>query len=142
MLEIEEQRSRLEEVRKDFEVRYRFLTAAEGGRKTGPPGQGYRSDWSYEDKGIRDTGRLYVIWPIFLDETGKIIEPNTFVPMEGIAQMFILNDELRNSLHLGRIAPGVRGYFMEGPNRVAEATVTRLLAIGEIPSQTDFAKKD
>ena len=74
-----------------------------------------------------------MIWPIFLDEAGEIIEPSTFVPIEGIAQMFIVNDELRHSLHAEKLVPGVRGYFMEGSNRVAEATVTRLLAIRDNP---------
>jgi len=129
---VDDQRKRLAEVRKDFEVRYRFLTAAEGGRKTGPPAQMYRSDWSYGGEDITETG-IYMIWPIFLDKDGEIVEPNTFVAAEGTAQMFIVDDELRDSLHAEKLAPGVRGYFMEGPNRVAEATVTRLLAIRHIP---------
>jgi hypothetical protein len=130
---IEDQRARLAEVRKDFEVRYRFLTAAEGGRRTGPPAQLYRSDWSYYDDDVNAT-RIYMIWPIFLDEGGEIVEPNSFVAAEGIAQMFIVNDELRCSLHARKLAPDVRGYFMEGSSRVATATVTRLLAIADTSS--------
>lgn len=70
-----------------------------------------------------------MIWPIFIAEDGKIVEPDVQVANEGAAHMFIVNDELRSSLHARRLRPGVRGYFMEGPKRVAEATVTKLLAL-------------
>jgi hypothetical protein len=130
MEDIERQRQRLAEIRKDFEVEYRFLSTDEGGRRTGPPYQMYRSDWMYEGDDPRVNG-IYMIWPIFLEENGEIREPNTPVPIEGKAQMFIVDDEQRASIHAGRIHPGTRGYFMEGPNRVAEATVTQLLALNE-----------
>jgi len=132
---IEEQRRRLVEVRKDFEVRYRFYSEAEGGRKTGPPFQGYRSDWMYDGDTVQQG--LYVIWPIFLDESGSILDTGALVAGEGRAQMLIVNDELRRSIHAKRLNLGVRGYFMEGSHRVAEATVTRLLAIAEITSSFD-----
>ncbi len=126
MVKVREQQRRLEEVRKDFEVRYRFFTQEEGGRKS-PPAQPYRSDWIYE--GDYPVDRLFMIWPIFIDEVGRVREPGLFVPAEGMAQMFIVDDELRLSLHSERLKPGVKGYFMEGPHRVAEATVTRMLAL-------------
>jgi hypothetical protein len=133
---IEEQRRRLAEVPKDFEVQYRFYSSDEGGRKTGPPYQGYRCDWLYDgypvEKGI------YMVWPVFLDETGSILDTGAPVADDGTAQMLIVNDELRVSLHAKRLKPGVRGYFMEGPRRVAEATVTRLLAMSDVvPAGTD-----
>jgi hypothetical protein len=72
-----------------------------------------------------------MIWPIFVDDAGAVRDLDEFVPSEGTAYMHIVNDELRVSFHAKRIEPGVRGYFMEGPHRVAEATVTKLLAISE-----------
>ncbi len=126
MSEIQQRRDRMAKARKDFEVSYRFFSPEEGGRSI-PASQGYRSDWSYEGDDIQ---KLYMIWPIFLDEKADIIEPDECVPSEGVAQMFILNDEFR-AFHAVRLEPGTRGYFMEGPHRVAEATVIKLLAITE-----------
>jgi hypothetical protein len=128
MNEVEQQRKQLVEVRKDFEVRYRFFSPEEGGRKTGSPYQFYRSDWLYEGDDVLQDG-IYAIWPIFLDDMGNIIDPDIQVAGEGAAQMSILNDQLRATIHAKRLKPGVRGYFMEGPHRVAEATVTKLLAL-------------
>ena len=130
MAETERQRERLEQVRKDFEVTYRFYSPEEGGRKSGPPAQLYRSDWSYDGDDIAETG-IYMIWPIFLDQNGSIIDPDVFVPSQGIAQMFIVNEEVRESVHARRLRPGVRGYLMEGDKRVAEAVVTRLLELSD-----------
>jgi hypothetical protein len=85
-------------IRRDFEVKYRFFTAEEGGRKTGPPYQTYRSDWLYEGDNVSDG--IYMIWPIFLDDKGNFLDTETQVPFEGTAQMFIVNDELQNSFML------------------------------------------
>ncbi len=128
--DLEKMKQGLAQVRKDFEVAYRFLSYEEGGRKSGPPHQPYRSDWSYEGDDPQGNG-IYMIWPIFLDDEGQIVEPNRTVPNEGTAQMFIVNDELRQAFHAKRLDTGVRGYFMEGSKRVAEAVVTKLLALQE-----------
>ena len=70
-----------------------------------------------------------MIWPIFVDISGSIIDPDEIVPVHGFARMFIVNEELKEPLHAKRVKPGVKGYFMEGPHRVAEAIVTKLLAL-------------
>lgn len=116
------------EIRKDFEVEYRFYRPDEGGR-TVTPAQGYRSDWSYEGDKIGKTG-IYMIWPIFLTESGDLVEWDQRVSDSGKALMHIVVDEAL-PIHAARIKPGVRGYFMEGPNRVAEATVTKVLALAK-----------
>lgn len=126
---LEEQRRRLAEVRKDFEVQYRIYSPDEGGRKIGSPYQGYRCDWLYDGDSIEQG--LYMIWPIFLNESGSILDPGTQVANNGVAKMYIVNDVLRKSFHAPRLRQGIRGYFMEGPHRVAEAIVTRLLAISD-----------
>ena len=72
-----------------------------------------------------------MIWPIFVAANGEIIAPDIAVSAEGLAQMFIVNDEFRKYIHAKRLKKGVRGYFMEGPNAVAEAIVTKLLSIDE-----------
>jgi hypothetical protein len=78
-----------------------------------------------------------MIWPIFLDESGSILDTGARVANEGRAQMLIVNEDLRRSLHANRLEVGARGYFMEGPHRVAEATVTKLLAIAELLSPAE-----
>jgi hypothetical protein len=112
----------------DFEVKYRFLSFEEGGRKTGTPFQGYRCDWAYEGDDIKKTG-IYMIHPEFTDNDEKVLALNTQIPVAGIARMYILNKELRKTIHKKRIKVGVKGFFMEGNKHVAEAEVTRIIGL-------------
>ena len=114
----------------DFEVKYRFLSAVEGGRKTGSPFQGYRSDWAYEGDDISKTG-IYMIHPEFLDNNGNVLDKDVQVPISGIARMRILSEEMKGIIHRKRIKVGVKGYFMEGGRRVAEAEVTKVVGLKE-----------
>ena len=111
----------------DFEVRYRFLTAEEGGRRTGPPLQGYRSDWSYEGDDVAEG--IYMIWPEFLAEDGSLFPENVPVSVTGHASMWIVSHDMRTRVHRLRIHEGIKGYFMEGGLKVAEAIVTRVIAL-------------
>jgi hypothetical protein len=106
---IEEQRRHLVGLRKDFEVQYRFYSAEEGGRRTGPPFQGYRSDWLFDGDAV--TQGVYMIWPIFLDASGSILDTGAQVGDEGRAQMLIVNDELRRTIHAKRLKVGVARIF-------------------------------
>ena len=116
----------------DFEVRYRFLTAAEGGRQTGPPWQHYRCDWAYDGDDISQTG-IYMIHPEFLSEDCSVYPEGAPVPWTGSATMWILFPEMRAEIHRARICEAVRGYFMEGSRRVAEAAVTRVIGLHSNP---------
>lgn len=116
----------------DFRVKYRFFTPAEGGRMN-PALQGYRSDWVYADdyaaweaRDQKNSLQLYMIWPWAVDEYGLEYSPYEFMPSEGFADMHILVDEMR-SVHRRKIRVGVKGYFVEGPRRVAEAEVIDIL---------------
>ena len=111
----------------DFEVRYRFLTSGEGGRRTGPPFQHYRCDWSYE--GDDPSKGIYSIYPEFLAQDGLLIPEGVPVPISGIATMWILSHDMRVQVHRARIREGITGYFMEGARRVAEAVVTRVVGL-------------
>jgi len=46
----------------DFRVRYSFRWAEQGGRSSGPPRQGYRCDFLYEDQ-APERDPVYYIWP-------------------------------------------------------------------------------
>jgi hypothetical protein len=112
----------------DFEVSYRFLTEAEGGRKTGPPFQHYRCDWSYEGDDISKAG-IFMIWPEFLDSEGRILSDEVRVPESGKATMWIIVPKMIEQVHGSRIKVGTKGFFMEGPRRIAEVVVTRVIGL-------------
>jgi hypothetical protein len=120
----------------DFEVSYRFFSESEGGRKTGPPYQSYRCDWSYEDNEVFEkTGiSVFQIWPIFLDATGGEFPAEVQVPVSGKAAMWIIKPKTRGQIHQAWIKEGARGFFMEGSRRVAVAIVTRIVGLHTNPT--------
>lgn len=117
----------------DFEVSYTFFSSEEGGRRTGPPMQHYRCDWSYDGDDVDHTG-IYMIHPEFLFSDGSVIPENTIVPISGHATMWILSPEMRAKLHCQRISIGTRGFFMEGRKKVAEVIVTKVIGLHSNPS--------
>ncbi|WNR43656.1 hypothetical protein [Paenibacillus roseipurpureus] len=110
----------------DFTVRYRFYSVEEGGRKH-LPYQGYRSDFAFvEDLSITPIS-LRVIHPEFEDENREIIlEDSQSVPVSGTARMWILFAASRRERDVKTIKLGMKGYFMEGPKRVAKAEVIEI----------------
>ena len=116
----------------DFLVKYRFFTQAEGGRMN-PALQGYRSDWVYSEdyeKRIESKQSLslpiYMIHPLAVDEDHLQYSSHEFMPSEGLAEMRILFAQMR-PIHRKKIKVGVKGYFVEGSRRVAEAEVIDIL---------------
>jgi len=110
----------------DFRVRYRFLTEAEGGRHS-LPFQHIRSDFLYEGDDPTTDG-VWCIWPEFLGPAGHVIPEDERVPAEGLADMFILNDDLRPE-HRLRIRAGTKGFFVEGARRTAACEVVEVLSL-------------
>lgn len=118
----------------DFDIKYRFYTEEEGGRKT-LPFQGYRCDFAYAGDDISKTG-IYMIHPEFEDEEGNVIlEQDKSVKRTGTARMWILMPEMREQIHRNRIKVGTKGYFMEGSKRVGEIEVIRV--VGLLTNETD-----
>jgi translation elongation factor EF-Tu-like GTPase len=111
----------------DFEAEVRFLTPEEGGRK-GPAVQGYRPDLHYDDD---ETDELWMIWPRFLDASGQELPEGTLIPQCTKAQFYIVNDDLRRTIHRRRLREGVRFHIYEGPHRVASGLVTKILSLHE-----------
>src|SRR5690349_5395711 len=108
-----------------FRVRYRFLSHGEGGRQN-PPRQHIRFDFLYDgDDPFKDG--ISMIWPEFVTPDGKFL-PEGEVPMAGLADMFIVMPD-RIPFHRERIRVGTKGYFVEGPKRVAECEV---IALGSV----------
>lgn len=110
----------------DFRVRYRFLSESEGGRKDLPL-QHIRSDFLYEGDDPQIEG-IWCIWPEFISADGTVLPDNQRVPVEGLADMYILNVELRAD-HVKRIHLGTKGYFVEGAKRTATCEVVAVLGL-------------
>lgn len=109
----------------DFIVQYRFFSPEEGGRPTGNPMQGYRSDFMYS--GDEKARQQWMIWPEFLDDKDNVIlDKSLQVPTSGKANMWILNDTL-TELHKGQIKIELKAFFMEGQYIVAECEVIQIV---------------
>jgi hypothetical protein len=119
----------------DFEVEYRFFTAEEGGRLSGPAWQHYRCDWAYSGDDIQKDG-MFMIHPEFLTDSGELESDGHPVAWTGRATMWILIPEMRQQVHQRRIKLGTQGYFMEGNKRVAEAIVTKIIGLNTNPTAT------
>jgi hypothetical protein len=111
----------------DFEASIRIYSH-EGGRRA-PAFNGIRWDFVYADD--PPTKTLYMIWPVFFAVEGEALPSDKPLPV-GIklsARMMIVVDEMRDKVHRGRLAPGVRFYCHEGGKRVAEGVVTRITGL-------------
>ena len=112
----------------DFLVEYRIFNPEEGGRESGPPSQGIRWDFWYEHKDHTMKG-IFMIWPEFIDDNGKVIlYKDKRVPLQGIANMWIINEKLRK-YHQDRITVGTVGYCMEAINRTAICKVIKVVGL-------------
>lgn len=112
----------------DFLVEYRFFTPEEGGRRN-LPYQGYRSDFAIESDFMNNTIDLRVIHPEFEDEYGNLImDESQQVNLSGTARMWILFPSSR-ARHSKTLEVGMKGYFMEGPKKVAEAEIVQIIGL-------------
>jgi len=99
------------------------LGEAEGGRKE-LPFQHIRSDFLYAGD---DPQSIWCIWPEFLSADGAVLpEDGQRVPVEGLADMYILNGDLRAE-HAQRIRVGTKGFFVEGHRKTAVCEVVAVL---------------
>jgi hypothetical protein len=112
--------------RPDFRVRYKFFSPNRAGT-TFDLFQGVRPDFWY-DHPEHHKDNLFIIWPEFEDERGKIIDKNNSVSETGTARMWIIDEKLI-SYHRGKIAIGTKGYFREGGHSYAECEVIELINI-------------
>ncbi|WP_087018215.1 hypothetical protein [Thaumasiovibrio subtropicus] len=71
-----------------------------------------------------------MIWPRFLNESGKEIAQGSDIQAEGEANMYIVMEEMIPQ-HAPKLSVGVRGFLMEGGWRVAEATVIEVLSLAQ-----------
>lgn len=116
--------------RPDFIVNYRLYTPPEGGRKV--TFQYLRCDFLYDGDDPQQDG-IYMIHPEFLNIDGSPLGEDLPVPLEGRASMWILNPEMRRSIHRARARVGVKGYFVEGVRKIGEVTIDEIVALHENP---------
>ena len=119
----------------DFEVQYEILQPSiTGERRELFPG--IRCDFLYEGDNPGEQG-MWMIWPEFLDENGNAVtDVSRPVEPNGKAKMWILRPETRTEPHQKRIPVGVKGYFMTGPHKLANVTVTKILALFSNPVES------
>jgi len=116
----------------DFRVKYKFRSPENGGRQTGEPYQGIRSDFSFFGENERT---LYMIWPEFEDSKGNLIlENDCSVPNSGTARMWIINNEMRPH-HYDKIEIGTIGFFREGGTFSADCEVIEVLDLKINPTK-------
>lgn len=118
---------RLYENQDAFEAEITIFTESEGGRKS-PPLNGIRWDMAYEVD--EPQGKLYMVWPEFIDESGDAIDSG--IPLKGTlkARMHILSEEMVD-LHAKRISVGTIFFSMEGIKKVAKGVVTRVTGLAD-----------
>jgi len=109
----------------DFTATVQFRSAEHGGRHE-LPRQGYRCDFQYEDD---PADQAWMIYPCFLDQDGRPIAQGAAVPSRVGAHFRVLDRQLRATEHARRLRVGTRFSLVEGARRVADGTVTHLLAI-------------
>ena len=116
----------------DFQARIRIFTADEGGLGK-PVFNGIRWDFSY----MGDEANLYMIWPDFFDDDGNSFTSENPLPVDEwlSARMYVVIPEMRAEIHQQKIREGIKFYCMEGPRRVAEGIVSRIVGLHEDSSR-------
>lgn len=75
----------------DFRVKYQLYFYEEGGQYNSAL-QHYRCDFHYKNDG-KFKHSLFMIWPEFEDENGRILDGTEFVHMSGTATMWIVTKD-------------------------------------------------
>jgi len=72
-----------------------------------------------------------MVWPRFIDKSGQELPNDTEIPQTSRADFYIVNDEMRRTVHRQRLREGVRFHLSEGRHRVASCRVTKILNLHE-----------
>lgn len=115
----------------DFRVKYTFCVRDKSGLYA-PIRQGFASDWRYEEDfpGTihQPSGQkmFAMIWPRFVDENGLEYSEWEGIPLEGFADMYIVNPEMK-PFHRKLLVIGTKGMLVRGPHILANAEVVDIL---------------
>ncbi|MFN8853767.1 MAG: hypothetical protein ACK5XS_12225 [Armatimonadota bacterium] len=103
----------------------RFLSEEEGGR-INPPFQGYFPQFKYKNQvELSD----WLVKPWFFDQSGQYYERGDLVPLEVSASFYILDPELRVSVHQKICQVGVEFVLREGSRITAHGVVTKVTGL-------------
>jgi hypothetical protein len=109
----------------DFEAEVRFLTQAEGGRRSLPK-QGYRIDVHWDDD---SSNTIWMIWPKFLDSHGAELPEGADIAQTSRARFYIVSPRARPLLaEQGWLHDDARFHLTEGDHRVAACRVIKMLS--------------
>lgn len=116
-----------QKIRRDFEAMLDFVPANQGGLQNNFVFQGFRVDFAYED----DLRNQFMIWHIYVDDDGAPYPDGTqvFTDRPVRVHMYIVNDELRHSLHGKRIKAGTKFFVMSGGQKLASGVVIKILSL-------------
>lgn len=109
----------------DFEAEVSFISAADGGRQ-GPAVQGFRPDIQYED-----SEGLWMVWPLFIDKNGVELAKGNVIPRVSNANFYIVNDDLRRTVHRDKLRENTHFHICEGGRKVAVCRVVKILSLYE-----------
>ena len=109
----------------DFLAEVSFLAHEQGGRLAQPL-QGYRPDIHYDED---PPGQAWMVWPRFLATDGVELPDGTVIPPKCEANFYIVDDEMRQEVHLGRLRRGTHFNIVEGRRVVASCIVKQLLSL-------------
>lgn len=103
----------------------RFLSEEEGGR-INPPFQGYFPQFKYKNQvELND----WLVKPWFFDQSGQYYERGDRVPLEVNASFYILDPELRVSVHQKICQVGVEFVLREVSRITAHGVVTKVTGL-------------
>jgi hypothetical protein len=120
----------------DFRVKYTCCKTDETGLYA-TVRQGIRSDWMYaEDFPCtihQPSGQkmFAMIWPRFVDENGLEYSEWEDIPLEGFADMYIVNPEMK-PFHRKLLVIGTKGMLVRGPHILANVEVVDILYLNHL----------
>jgi translation elongation factor EF-Tu-like GTPase len=111
----------------DFEAEVRILTSEEVG--DGRPVflfQGCRHDIHLDDQPSEGN---WMIHPRFIDDSGELLSGDELIPPISKALFYIINEELRRTIHREWLDVGTRFHIRAGGRPLAACRITKILGL-------------
>ncbi len=109
----------------DFEADIIVYSPEESGRP-GPARNGIKWDFRYASD---DEADIFMIWAVFLTDDGELVSKDVGLIGKYRAQMYIVDDSMKDKVHRERMKEGVEFYMVEGRRKTAEGVITKILNI-------------
>jgi hypothetical protein len=111
----------------DFEAEVRILTPeAVGDKRPVVLFQGCRHDIHLDDQPSEGN---WMIWPRFIDDTGELLPGDVPIPAISKAHFYIINEELRRTVHREWLHVGTRFHIRAGGRPLAACRITKILGL-------------